>query len=233
MDLRRDLQTAFKTGIRESKLVILPALLRPPPRRNAPDAEMKQFEREAQKLHALASLVGCPQLVFPVHNKSGDLYSVSLLSLNKTDKELLAISERLIPSTHRMLDAAILRAAHKHDANLHPSPHAAQRLSEAEIEGEKWKETGNKHYRDSDFETAVVAYSEAIRQCPYRANYYSNRAAANLMLGEYEFAEEDCSKALVIDPHNAKALLRRGCARKKLGMCVEAVGDFEKVCLSV
>jgi len=225
--VRHCVQEAFKQGIRESKLVVMPALMQPPPHRGVPEEQLKQFMAKTKRLHALATLVGCPQLVFPIHNKNDDLYSVSILSLNKTDRQLLAISERLIPLTHQKLEAELLSL--RRSRSSLEEERMARKLSAAEAEGERWRAIGNERYRDSDYETAVVAYTEAIQQCPYKAVYYSNRAMAYLKLMQYEYAEDDCSKALALDECNAKVLLRRGTARKGMGMYIEAQEDFQKV----
>lgn len=228
LSVRHRVQDAFKQGIKESKLVVMPALLRPPPSRSADLAELKAFEEETQRMTALATLVGCPQIVFPIRNRAGDLYSVSILSLNKTDKLLIAISEKLIPLIQQKLESEIMSQLHR-DRLDNTEERIQERFTEQENQGATWLDIGNERYRDGDYDKAIVAYTEAIRLCPYQAMYYSNRAMAHLKLNEYASAEDDCCKALAIDDRNVKTYLRRGAARKGLGMYVDAIQDFEKV----
>ena len=154
-----------------------------------------------------------------------------MLSLNKTDKQLLAISEKLIPLTHRMLHTEILHSLQqdRRQRDMSTDELRAQRLSEGEEDGRRWHDIGNDLYKESDYERAVFAYTEAIRHAPHTAMSYSNRAMAYIKLEQFEQAEEDCNKALYFDARNAKALLRRGTARKGLGLYIEAQEDFEKV----
>lgn len=224
MEIRHHIQEAFKQGIRESKYVMLPALLQPPPYRDSDAIVLEHFTNGTQRLYALASLVGCPHLVFPLHNQNNDLYSVSIMSVNKTDKQLLAVAERLIPLTHRMMKAQILSQTSTHQSLKHQLEQ-----TEDEAEGKRWREIGNECYKNSHYEEAIVAYTEAIVLCPHVAMHYTNRALAYLKTMQFEYAEEDCCKALLIEPNNAKALLRRGTARKEMSMYMDAQQDFQRV----
>ena len=60
---------------------------------------------------------------------------------------------------------------------------------------------------------AIAHYTKALELDPKLAAAYSNRAMARLKLGDAVGAETDCDYALLLQPHNAKALLRRGAAR--------------------
>eukprot|EP00210_Caulerpa_lentillifera_P003449 g3291.t1 len=227
LKVRQCIQEAFKQGIRDNKIVMIPGLMSPPPSREAPAAQLNDFEIETQRLCALSTLVGCPQIYFPIHNKFGDTYSVSMISLNKSDKKLMAVSESLIPLTKQMLDTELLNERHVRRRKA-PSEDN-QRLSDKEFESERWREIGNSCYKDCKYDEAVVAYSEAINRCPHKAVYYSNRAMAHIKLGHYIFAEDDCTKAIGLESNNAKALLRRGVARKTLGKLIEAQEDIIEV----
>jgi len=57
---------------------------------------------------------------------------------------------------------------------------------------------------------------------------YSNRAMAYLKLREFLKAEDDCSKALLLNENHVKSLVRRGTARRKLEKHREALKDFQK-----
>ena len=56
-------------------------------------------------------------------------------------------------------------------------------------------------------------YSKALELDSSMAAAHSNRALVRLKLGDAAGAEADCSHALLLQPGNAKALLRRGAAR--------------------
>jgi tetratricopeptide (TPR) repeat protein len=71
---------------------------------------------------------------------------------------------------------------------------------------------------DEDFEEALVAFSQAIDLAgPAAANketaeYYVKRSACHAKLQHHTDAVADANAALVIDPHNPRALLRKGYA---------------------
>ena len=57
---------------------------------------------------------------------------------------------------------------------------------------------------------------------------FANRAMANIRLGNYAQAEEDCSRAIDLSPEYIKAVSRRGMARHKQGKYRGAVADFTR-----
>lgn len=59
--------------------------------------------------------------------------------------------------------------------------------------------------------------------------YYSNRAACNLFLKNYQQVVADCNEALAIKPQYAKALTRRAQAYENLGRRREAMVDHMSV----
>jgi len=224
--IRSSVQEAFKAGIRENKLVVTPLLLRPPIPRSSSLDELHQFESECQRLCALASLVGCPQVNFPVHSASGQLFSVAIMSLNKSDRSLLAITEKLIDQMAKMKDKNEPALSAKEPA---PEKHAnGKHTDDKEADAEKFRHLGNNCYKEGRFEEAIVAYTQAIRRHP-KAVYYSNRAQAYSNLMDFEAAEADCTAALALDSVNAKALLRRGFAREGMNKMAEAKKDFLQV----
>ena len=80
-------------------------------------------------------------------------------------------------------------------------------------------------------------YSRAIAlDCSVPA-VYTNRAIAAIHLKRYETAEDDCTRALDIDPTYLKALLRRGVARMHRGkyaaVCVFIHSSPAAVAISV
>lgn len=229
---RKQIQEAFKAGIREDKLVICPLLLRNPVSREAGADEVESFECELQRLCALSSLVGCPQVNFPVRDGSENLLSVSVMSLNKSDRWLLAITRKIIEMVSKMQDLGqdtepihkpngTLKNTNGHNTNSHGK-------ESPDSEAENFKNLGNKMYKEKKFEQAVAAYTEAIKRQP-KAVFYSNRAQAFSNLMRFEAAEADCTSALFLEGVNAKALLRRGFARKGLNKLHDAKKDFEQV----
>lgn len=59
------------------------------------------------------------------------------------------------------------------------------------------------------------------------STYYSNRAAAYIMLKKYENAVEDCSKSLRLKPDNPKILNRRARAYESMDKVQEAYEDMK------
>ena len=57
-------------------------------------------------------------------------------------------------------------------------------------------------------------YSGALELDGGLATAYNNRALAHLKLNNLADAEADCGYVLRLEPHNVKALLRRGTARQ-------------------
>lgn len=82
---------------------------------------------------------------------------------------------------------------------------------------EREKLKGNEFYRVGEVEEAVKCYSRSIDLDPRNHILYANRAMGYLKLEAYEKAEEDCTKALVIDCTYVKAWSRRGLTRFKRG----------------
>ncbi|RHZ75269.1 hypothetical protein Glove_216g54 [Diversispora epigaea] len=93
------------------------------------------------------------------------------------------------------------------------------------------KDTANEHYKSGNYEDAVRLYTRAIEidsACP---TYYTNRAAALLMLRRPKDALRDCQSALSLDPSSIKAILRRAKCNLVLGNLSEADRWYTKVLL--
>ncbi|XP_031504359.1 protein SGT1 homolog A-like isoform X1 [Nymphaea colorata] len=65
---------------------------------------------------------------------------------------------------------------------------------------------------DDNFELACDLYSQAIDMDPTNADFFANRAQANIKLKRYTEAVADANRAIELDPSMAKAYLRKGTA---------------------
>jgi len=95
------------------------------------------------------------------------------------------------------------------------------------------KENGNSYYKQKDYRTAIAHYTLAIETAKQQdvdrldpdvlATYYSNRAASNTMILNYEDAIADCDAAITLVPSNVKAYIRKAKALLSLGKLEESV----------
>jgi len=92
------------------------------------------------------------------------------------------------------------------------------------------KEQGNARFEARAWKDAVKLYSKAIELDPEEASYYSNRAAAQLMMGLPKACIEDCYKAISIKPTFVKAHVRLAKALRDLGELDKAVEHLRKAC---
>lgn len=105
--------------------------------------------------------------------------------------------------------------------------------------GKKYKEEGNKVFKECDYAQASVHYTQAVDALTIHKNItldeedvkecndqlcatYSNRAACLLKLGDHENALIDTDACLAIDPNHTKAMFRKGLALHALGRYREA-----------
>lgn len=76
-------------------------------------------------------------------------------------------------------------------------------LAEAE------RAAGNELFKTGDYAGALKHYSEAIRRDEGDARSWTNRAACYLKLAAVPEGLKDCERALALDPHSVKTLLRK------------------------
>lgn len=96
-------------------------------------------------------------------------------------------------------------------------------ITEEQIkEAEGFKNDGNSHMKNSEYEQAIIEYTNAIRLNPYNAVYYCNRAAAYSRLEKHMDAINDCKKAIQLDPCYGKAYGRLGIAYSNLNKYEDA-----------
>lgn len=99
---------------------------------------------------------------------------------------------------------------------------------EDRAKAEEHKHAGNTHLTAKRAESAIEEYTKAIELDPSNAIYYSNRAAAYTMKGDYEEAIEDCQMAININPSYAKGYSRLGAAFMGQEDYEQAMGAYEK-----
>lgn len=67
------------------------------------------------------------------------------------------------------------------------------------------KTRGNTHFKDGEYEQAIMLYSQAIQQNPTNPLLYSNRANARLKVQQWEGVIDDCLKSIELMQENMKA----------------------------
>ena len=106
---------------------------------------------------------------------------------------------------------------------------------------ERRKELGNEYFKANDLERALGKYDKAFKLIQYeqgegeegskvkevKCTLHLNRAAVCEKQGRLEDAIEQCSKALEVQPHNVKALFRRGKAFSATNKLDEALSDLK------
>jgi tetratricopeptide (TPR) repeat protein len=121
------------------------------------------------------------------------------------------------------------------DAEKKPTQRAPTHVSEMPDEdarrlAQQYKTQGNDAISRKDYTKAVSLYTTALSHdsaSKEAAILFANRAQAHLSLSNYGAAEEDCDKAIAVDPTYAKAWMRRGNARLKRGNKAAAAADFQ------
>lgn len=83
-------------------------------------------------------------------------------------------------------------------------------------QADQYKDAGNAHMSNKEYEKALEQYTHAISISPSGSNshvYYSNRAAAYCYLGQYDAAADDCMMSIELNPMYEKAHARLGLSR--------------------
>lgn len=80
----------------------------------------------------------------------------------------------------------------------------------------KARARGNDLFSSGRFTEACTAYGEGLKYDKHNSVLYCNRAICWSKLGVWEKSIEDCNKALSIQPHYTKALLRRAVSYGKV-----------------
>ena len=85
---------------------------------------------------------------------------------------------------------------------------------------------GNSFYRQSNWNSAIAEYTEAIRLNPNNAVYYNNRAGAYNGKGDYDRAIADATEAIRLDANNATYYVYRGNAYYEKNDWDRAIADY-------
>jgi tetratricopeptide (TPR) repeat protein len=80
----------------------------------------------------------------------------------------------------------------------------------------------------ADFAAAVAVFTGCIMKRPDFAPAYRYRAMAHWLLKQYEKCVQDYSKAIALDPKDARSWTNRGSAYNELHQYDKALGDFNK-----
>jgi len=90
-----------------------------------------------------------------------------------------------------------------------------------------YKDEGNQYYKSKEYTKAVASYTKAIELDSSDGSFYTNRAAARMMLLEYKEAINDCNLAITSDSTNAKAYFRKASAEKGIGRIESAIKTLQ------
>jgi DnaJ family protein C protein 7 len=94
-------------------------------------------------------------------------------------------------------------------------------LSEAQMQAELKKESGNLLYMFKKYHEATALYTEAIELCPH-SEYFGKRCACYMKLYQYELALKDARKAVTLDRRFAKGCIQAAKCSLALGDVTEA-----------
>lgn len=88
---------------------------------------------------------------------------------------------------------------------------------------------GNIHFRAKRYESAVAAYTEALEHTPDDAKLWSNRAAAQMLLGQHEESLLDSKAAIRLTPSWAKGYFRKALVLRARADWDAAIKTYEQV----
>lgn len=98
-----------------------------------------------------------------------------------------------------------------------------------ELDGEAYKQAGNKFFKQKEYIKAIEQYTKAIECEPENATFLSNRAAAYMSAGKFKFALDDCVLADRHQSDNAKTLLRMARIQVALGRPADALQTYDRM----
>ncbi|KAI5804555.1 hypothetical protein EDC01DRAFT_716063 [Geopyxis carbonaria] len=98
-----------------------------------------------------------------------------------------------------------------------------------ELDGEAYKQAGNKFFKQGEWTKAVEQYTKAIECEPQNATFLSNRAAAYMSAWKYKEALADCISSDRFSPNNPKTLLRMARIQVALGRPEDALETYDRM----
>ncbi|KAF4131956.1 Tetratricopeptide repeat [Phytophthora infestans] len=90
------------------------------------------------------------------------------------------------------------------------------------------KQKGNDCFKANELEVALLHYTRSMAYDDTDAILYANRALVYLKTKNFAAAEDDCARAILLDPTYMKGWSRRGMTRYRRGKYAESVQDFEE-----
>ncbi|CEG46422.1 FOG: TPR repeat [Plasmopara halstedii] len=90
------------------------------------------------------------------------------------------------------------------------------------------KQKGNDCFKANEVETALLHYTRSIAYDDTDAIIYANRALVHLRLKNFAAAEDDATRAILLNPAYLKGWSRRGMTRYRRGKYAESIQDFEE-----
>ncbi|XP_022141957.1 outer envelope protein 64, mitochondrial [Momordica charantia] len=212
--VRTEMRIALQSLLKDDGILVIPTIADPPQKFSSKKGISSEFRDRIFALTSISSMSGCCEVAVPLGRHDDCPISISLLSFHGADKFLLDTVLDMYSALQEQVGIA---------SNLLPFADTNGDMDASEL----LKEKGNAAFKGRQWNKAVNYYTEAIKLNGTIATYYSNRAAAYLELGCFQQAEDDCSKAILLDKKNVKAYLRRGTARESLFLCKEAIKDFK------
>ncbi|CCX34376.1 Similar to DnaJ homolog subfamily C member 7 homolog; acc. no. Q9HGM9 [Pyronema omphalodes CBS 100304] len=97
------------------------------------------------------------------------------------------------------------------------------------LDGEAYKQAGNKFFKNREYLKSVEQYSKAIELEPENGTFLSNRAAAWMLAGKFKEALEDCKASDRYQPNNPKTLLRMARIQLALGKPEDALETYDRI----
>ncbi|KAL4162367.1 hypothetical protein PRNP1_002908 [Phytophthora ramorum] len=90
------------------------------------------------------------------------------------------------------------------------------------------KQKGNDCFKANELEMALLHYTRSMAYDDTDAILYANRALVHLRMKNFAAAEDDCTRAILLDPGYMKGWSRRGMTRYRRGKYAESVQDFKE-----
>lgn len=90
------------------------------------------------------------------------------------------------------------------------------------------KQKGNDCFKANEVEMALLHYTRSMAYDDSDAILYANRALVHLRMKNFAAAEDDATRAILLDPAYLKGWSRRGMTRYRRGKYAESLQDFKE-----